>query len=76
MAGYQQTNRPEWLVPGARVRVRVRCSHIGETHVLTVRAVEWPWLVYFEEMKPGGMHPCNVLDLEPEPCVNAIPEMP
>lgn len=67
--------QPEWLVPGARVRVRNRHkSH--HSYVLTVRAVEWPWLVHFEG-QPGGMHPRNVLALQPPPCENAlsIPEI-
>ena len=57
---------PDWLRPDARVLVRI-CGHQGAREVVyTVRGIEWPWLVFFDEV-PGGSNPANVLGPVPDP---------
>lgn len=64
---------PTWLTKGARVRVRLTNGPFHVTETYTVRYLEWPWLVCFEEV-PGAMHPVNVIGLEPPTCMNILPD--
>jgi hypothetical protein len=52
--------RPAWLEPGQRVWLQ-HANNRG--YAVTVRTVEWPWLVSFWEV-PGCAHPRNVREIE------------
>jgi hypothetical protein len=52
-----ESDRPRWLESGAAVWVRVASSSGSRDYRAVVRSVDWPWLVYLDDGRPGAVHP-------------------
>lgn len=56
--------KPDWMRPGALVKVLPASRE--KVKKLTIRTVEWPWLVSFVEEPTGCCHPNRVIGLVEE----------